>query len=402
MPDSPDQIICKLQQENKKLKKTLKQKDEELNRERQLWNSRESGWDPSTSTDLHRIEVFDGVISDESSLHSATLCSREEFRYILERTGACAIASGDMPLFRDDESRTSDPGNRCRLRFRHALLMSLIHKKDNPTQDTLQAIFGVDQTNVCRYLKVMDRILAAVLPTAKNVSKEIAACKTKEEFKRIVPGPGGGDVTADGTHCPVQRPSEKTIRRMVYSGKKKRFTYNTNVYTNADGVVIGISRSSVGSTGDITLLREDPMPFGKWAESMRDGSTPEEDRIRVWLDRGYQGTGKDLPGATLMIPHKRSRNHRILTAEQKEHNHLVNSIRVRVEHSIGRLKRYARLADPYDGTISQFNYEFNVITGLVNLRLLWDKIDKGPPLPGGWGTSIDWSGAVPPASGAPF
>ena len=218
--------------------------------------------------------MFDGIISDESSLHSATLCSREEFQYILGRAGACATASGDMPLFRDDESRTSDPGNRCKLRFRHALLMSLIRKKDNPTQGTLQAIFGVDQTSVCRYLKVMDRILASVLPTAKNISKEIAACETKEEFKRIVPGPGGGDVTADGTHCPVQRPSEKTVRRMIYSGKKKRFTYNTNVYTNADGVVIGISRSSVGSTGDITLLREDPMPFGKWAESMRDGSTP--------------------------------------------------------------------------------------------------------------------------------
>ena len=213
MPDSPDQIIRKLQQENKNLKKILKQKDkkleqkdenlkkilkqkdEELNLERQLWNSRESGWDPSTSTDLHRIEVFDGVISDESR-HSAT-CSREEFRYILERTGACAILPPYTPQL-------------------------------NPVETV--------------WRDLMDRILASV--TAKNISKEIAACETKEEFKRIVPGPGGGDVTADGTHCPVQRPSEKTIRRMIYSGKKKRFTYNTNVYTNADGVVIGISRSS--------------------------------------------------------------------------------------------------------------------------------------------------------------
>ena len=179
---------------------------------------------------------------------------------------------------------------------------------------------------------------------------------------------------------------------MTYSGRKRRFAYNTNIYTNADVAAIGMSCSFAGSTGDITLLREDPMPFGKWAESMRGGSTPEEDRICVWVNRGYQGTGKDLPGVTLMIPHKRSKNHRILTAEQKEHNHLVNSIRVRVEHSIGRLKRYARLADPYDGTIIQFNHEFNVITGLVNLHLLWDKIDKGPPLPGRWGTSIDWNG----------
>ena len=65
----------------------------------------------------------------------------------------------------------------------------------------------------------------------------------------MVPGNGGGDVIADGTHCPVRRPSEKTVRRMTYSGKKKRFTYNTAVYTNADGVIIGISKSSVDPTG---------------------------------------------------------------------------------------------------------------------------------------------------------
>lgn len=134
---------------------------------------------------------------------------------------------------------------------------------------------------------------------------------------------------------------------------------------------------------------------------MKDGSTPK-DRIRFWGDKGYQGTDKNLLGVTPMIPHKKSKNHRTLTAKQKEHNHLVNSSRILMEHSIGRLKRYARLADPYDGTISQFSDEFNVITGLVNLHLLWDRIDKGPPLPGMWGTSIDWNGASPTANGALF
>ena len=73
------------------------------------------------------------------------------------------------------------------------------------------------------------------------------------------------------------------------------------------------------------------MPFGKWIESVRDRSTPEEDRIRLWIDLGSK-TNKDLPGAVLMISHKRIKNHRILTAGQKEHSHMVNSIRVRVEH----------------------------------------------------------------------
>ena len=177
MPDSPDQIIRNLQQENKNLKNTL-------DLERRLWKNREADWNPGDSTDLHRIEVFDGIISDKSSLRSATLCSRGEFQHILEQVLAYATASGDMPLFRDDKSRTSDPGNMCRLRIRHALLMALIYKKDNLTQGTLQAIFGINQTSVCRYLKVINPILAEVIPTARSISKAIVACETKEEFKK--------------------------------------------------------------------------------------------------------------------------------------------------------------------------------------------------------------------------
>ena len=325
--------------------KELEQKDKDLNLERSLWNSRKTDLDSGVYINLHRIEVFDDIISDESDLHSATLCNTVKFQYILGHVKAYVTASGKMPLFCKDESRASDSGNRCKLRLRHALLMALIHKKDNLTQGTLQALFGVDQSNVCMYLQVMDQILAEVLPTAKKISEDIVECETSEEFKKRVPGPTGGDVFVGGTHCKVQRPSEKTTRRMRYSGKKKTFTNNINVYTNTGGVIIGISKSSVGSTGDITLLREDPMPFGKWTESMREESTSKEDRIRVWADRDYQGTGKDLPGATLMIPYKRSKKHRILTVEQKTHNHPVNSTRVLVEHSIGRIKRYAHLTD---------------------------------------------------------
>ena len=172
------------------------------------------------------------------------------------------------------------------------------------------------------------------------------------------------DVFVDGTHCPVQLPSEKTVRRMRYLGKKKRFTNNTNVYTNADGAIIGILKSFMGSTGDITLFGEDPMPFGSWAESIREDSIPKEDRIRIWVYRGCQGTDKDLSSTTLMIPYKKSKNRRIMTAEQKKHNYLVNSTRVLVKHFIGRIKHYACLTYPYDGIIDLFNNEFNVITRL--------------------------------------
>ena len=228
-----------------------------------LWKSRDDGWDAGKGIALHRLEVFDDIIRDGDKLRPATLADCSKFRYMLERAERFLAHSGQMPLFRDDAGRASDPGNRCKLYLRHALLMALIHKKDNLTQGALAAIFGIDQTTVSRYLQVMDRMLAEILPTAAKISEEIAGAKTKEEFKRIVPGPDGGDIFIDGTHCPVQRPSKKTLRRMAYSGKKKRFTNNTNVYTNRDGVVIGISKCTVGSVGDITLLKERPMPFGR-------------------------------------------------------------------------------------------------------------------------------------------
>ena len=338
------------------------------------------------------MEVPDDIIRDGDKLRPATLADRDKFRYMLERAERFLAHSGQMPPFRDDAGRISDPGNRCKLYLRHALLMALIHKKDNPTQEVLAAFFGIDQTTVSRYLPVMDRMLAEILPTADKISEEIAGAKTKEEFKRIVPGPDGGDIFIDGTHCPVQRPSEKTLRRMAYSGKKKRFTNNTNVYTNRDGVVIGISKCTVGSVGDITLLKERPMPFGRWEEAMHEADRPEGDRNRLHCDRGYQGIATHLPGTVPMIPHKKTRT-TPLTREQKRHNSRINSTRVLVEHSIGRLKRYARLTDPYDGTAAQFNREFNVITGLANLNLLWDHVRKGPPPPGQWRTSVDWDRA---------
>ena len=92
-----------------------------------------------------------------------------------------------------------------------------------------------------------------------------------------------------------------------------------------------------------------------------------------------------------MIPYKRTKKSP-LTREQKKHNSRINSERVLVEHSIGRLKRYDRITDPYDGTAAQFNREFNVITGLVNLNLLWDHVRKEAP-PGEWKTSVDWEQA---------
>ena len=127
MPDSPDQMIYTLQQENKNLKKILKEKEkklqqtvEKLDLERSLWKSRDGSWDAGKWSALHRLEVLDDIIRDADNLRQSTLADGPKFRYMLERAERFLRDSGQMPLFRDDERRASDPGNRCKLYLRHA------------------------------------------------------------------------------------------------------------------------------------------------------------------------------------------------------------------------------------------------------------------------------------------
>ena len=137
MPDSPDQIMHRLEQENRSLKNILKQKDKkleqkdkkleqkdktlknilkqkdkkleqkdrELGLERGLWKSRNDGWNPGKGPALHLLEVLDGIIRDGDKLRHVTLADGEQFRYMLERAKVFLTHSGQMPLFRDNASR---------------------------------------------------------------------------------------------------------------------------------------------------------------------------------------------------------------------------------------------------------------------------------------------------------
>ena len=61
-----------------------------------------------------------------------------------------------------------------------------------------------------------------------------------------------------------------------------------------------------------------------------------------------------------------------LVKKQKKHNRKINGIRSRVEHAIGRIKRFDILNRPYDGTADGLAREIRVATGLANFKLLWD------------------------------
>ena len=311
-----NQKTSDLQKENKALRDMIKRQDAAARHEQSLWRTRDGSESGAAGEPalLHRVEVLDEIIRVGKNLHDATLKCREQFQYMLDRAEAWIRQSGKSPLFRSDETRASDPGNRCKLYPRHALLMALMYKKGNPTQGVLAAFFGIDQATVSRYIDVLDEVLEAVLPTATNISKEIAGTETKEDLKKIISGPDGGIMMIDGTHCPLQRPDEKQMRSMMYSGKKKKFTLNTTVCINENGVIVAISGSTVGSVHDITLLRESPLPFGRWWDRMCDEDTPKRTGSTPLLTAATRESQRICPAQT---PCSRTRRPRTTSALQR-------------------------------------------------------------------------------------
>ena len=66
----------------------------------------------------------------------------------------------------------------------------------------------------------------------------------------ISPDPATGKVAVvlDGTHVRVDRSGDNDRRRADHSGKKKAFTFNTNILTDARKRILWLGGTAPGST----------------------------------------------------------------------------------------------------------------------------------------------------------
>lgn len=376
MPETKEQAIARLQREVERLKASLSAATRRQDATYRVYG-------PERDVHTARLTVLDDIIGNPRRLHAVTLCTAEQFDYILHRYTAWIKEHGDMTLFWDDDVRVSDPGNRSKLYIRHSLLLSLMRKKGGITQAELAAMFGVDQSNINRSLAASNRILSEVLPTASKMAQLIREADTLTDLKEIIPpdqATGNVAVVLDGTHVRVDRSGDKDRRRADYSGKKKAFTFNTNVITDTKKRILWLSGTASGSTHDLTLLKEDPPDLGILTRTMSKYDTPEQDRPVLYVDKGYQGISGYYPGATIRQPARRRPNSDRqtggLTEKELALNKEINGTRIVVEHAIGMIKRYRITTRPFCGTPEELNDELNIISGLVNLSLDWNRIKR--------------------------
>ena len=201
------------------------------------------------------------------------------------------------------------------------LFFILYALKHNPVQEALAAMFDMDTKPCHEYLHGFHHILSLsiertqMMParTDKALLEKLKSLKDKE-------------LLHDGTEREIPRPTNAEKQKENYSGKKKKHTIKNAIVSTMLGMILFVSPTYAGKVHDKRMADDYHIPSG----------------CVLWQDTGYQGYRPD--GVTIIQPDKKPRGGE-LTAEQKHLNSSISRFRVRVEHSIGGIKRLRILKD---------------------------------------------------------
>ena len=212
------------------------------------------------------------------------------------------------------------------------LLVLLILNRCAITQDFMACLYQTNKSTISRSLRRIAAVAARVLGVTRVVHV------SREEAEALI---------IDGTEQPIQRPGRK--QRCWYSGKKKRHTIKTEIVITENGRIVSISKPAPGRVHDLEIRRRGP---------------PLLSASHLDADSGYQGLQDDHSGVE--IPYKKTKS-RPLTKDERAYNHALSRFRVRVEHSIGRLKSFRILSERYRYPRARYAVKISAVAGIINL-----------------------------------
>lgn len=227
------------------------------------------------------------------------------------------------------------------------LCFILFYLKHNPVQEVQAEMFDMDHRYCHTYIHGLRHILDLSLSKAGAMpsrSDEGLQSKIKElENKELI---------HDGTEREIPRPQNNDKQKDNYSGKKKRHTLKNAILASMTGIILFVSPTYEGRTHDLRMTA---------SYSICSGTT-------LWQDTGYQGYRPQR--VTIIQPTKKPKGQE-LTDEQKLLNRSISSIRVRIEHFIGGVKRYRIVKDECRAYKNGFrDGVIGTCSGLYNFRVI--------------------------------
>ena len=209
---------------------------------------------------------------------------------------------------------------------RKKLFFILVYLKTYPTFDLAAFIFASSKSRTHVWAHKILPLLEKTL--GRKVVLPKRQIRTLEEFLSLFPGIK--EALIDGVERPMQRPKKSKTQKKTYSGKKKRHTRKNIVITDPKKTILVLTPSKNGKVHDKKLSDK----------ALAVVNLPQE--VSLLADTGFVGITKQHENT--LIPKKKPKGGE-LTEDDRAMNKLISSVRIKVEHAIGGIKRFRAVSE---------------------------------------------------------
>jgi hypothetical protein len=275
------------------------------------------------------------------------------FDHMLPDLVAAFAADRRRRLDRPDRRRAIGGGDDFDLAAADQFLLTVVWLRQYPTQECLGYLFGVSDSSALRAVR-------RCLPLLERAGKDTMRLPDPGKGKRrdlpaLLKQTPALAVIVDTFEQRTHRPKRR--QRAYYSGKKRAHTLKSQVAVDEDGRVVDVGQSRPGPTADLKVFRRSGLA-GRLA---RAGVGALGDLAYLGID----GLVKGLRGAT---PRRKPRG-RSRPPEDRRYNRAFARRRIKVEHAIGRLRRYQALSAVNRHGRKGHEARVRAVAGLVNRML---------------------------------
>jgi hypothetical protein len=186
----------------------------------------------------------------------------------------------------------------------------------------------------------------------KKLYKRTRRLRTIDEVEEYFPG---FKAFIDSTEQEIPRPKNKRRRKSYYSGKKKKHTVKTQYMVNSEGLILHKTEHKKGRKHDYDIYKN------------KHPTTPPQ--VENVLDLGYLGVQNDFPTVKYVLPFRKKRK-RELSDEEKRYNGKHSKLRVIVEHTISRIKKFGIIGTKFRNKLGKYDHVSDIVSGLVNFRIM--------------------------------
>jgi len=278
-----------------------------------------------------------------------------EFAEVLDDMLPRLTSAEQTRLQRPNRRRAPGGGRHADLAPRDQILMAVIWLRQYPTNEVLGFLFDVSDSTASR---VLSRLLPLLEASGKDTMRmPDPGRKHRKELDTLLKETPELAVIIDTFEQRVQRCKDRKQADAHFSGKKKAHTLKGQVAVDTDlGTICDVADSVPGPTADITLLKESDLlsrlPSGVGAIG----------------DLAYVGIADLHPQGLGATPRRKPRG-KDRPPEDVCFNRAFSQRRIKVEHTIGRMRGYECLKQTDRHHRQNHTPRVRAVAGLVNRQI---------------------------------